>query len=280
MEDPRVTPRGTAKRDLVDANIEIWERELPELDLETEGIIERIHHLERFVDRAVQETLEEFELSHGEWKVLANLRRAGPPYRGKPGTLAKRLALSSGAMTNRLDNMEARGLVRRLDELAEFRDSLFDPKPIEVQAPRIQADPALLQRLAAPGKVGRDTASAQAALMKARLDAEFALLADGLARQQRALDTALQDRLVSIRDYHAQKTALEQRELDAEIARRRQELVAQQVITANPRVSESERLRARAEVAKLEADLIVLNDRRADIERTLPLSHIVAVDPA
>lgn len=158
-------------------------------------------------------------------------------------------------------------LVRRLDELAEFRDSLFDPKPIEVQAPRIQADPALLQRLAAPGKVGRDTASAQAALMKARLDAEFALLADGLARQQRALDTALQDRLVSIRDYHAQKTALEQRELDAEIARRRQELVAQQVITANPRVSESERLRARAEVAKLEADLIVLNDRRADIEQ-------------
>ena len=157
-------------------------------------------------------------------------------------------------------------LVRRLDELAEFRDSLFDPKPIEVRSPKVQADQALLQRLTAPGKA-RDIASAQAALMKARLDAEFALLADGLARQQRALDTALQDRLVSIRDYHAQKTALEQRELDAEIARRRQELVAQQVITANPRVSESERLRARAEVAKLEADLIVLNDRRADIEQ-------------
>src|SRR5579885_2202097 len=119
-------------------------------------------------------------------------------------------------------------LVRRLDELAEFRDSLFDPKPIEVQAPKVQADPALLQRLTAPGQ-------ARAALRKAQMDAEFALLKDGLERQQRALDQALEDRLLSVRDYHGRKTALEQREL-------------------------------KAEIAKLEADLIVLNDRRADIE--------------
>ena len=41
-------------------------------------------------------------------------------------------------------------LIKRLDELAEFRDSLFDPKPIEVKAPRIQADPELLQRMTRP----------------------------------------------------------------------------------------------------------------------------------
>jgi hypothetical protein len=41
-------------------------------------------------------------------------------------------------------------LVKRLDELASFRDSLFDPKPIEVKAPKIQADPELLQRLTKP----------------------------------------------------------------------------------------------------------------------------------
>ena len=33
-----MTPRG-AKPDTVDTNLEIWGRELPELDLETEGII-------------------------------------------------------------------------------------------------------------------------------------------------------------------------------------------------------------------------------------------------
>jgi DNA-binding MarR family transcriptional regulator len=124
MEDPHVT-RG-AKQDAVDANLAIWARELPELDLETEGIIERIHKLEHLVDRAMQETLDAFDMSHGEWKVLAHLRRAGSPYRSKPGTLAKRLTLSSGAMTNRLDNMESRGLIRRLDDPDDRRGVIVE----------------------------------------------------------------------------------------------------------------------------------------------------------
>ena len=126
MKDPHVTPRAIAKPDAVDGNLEVWARELPELDLETEGIIERIHRLERVVDRAMQETLDAFDLPHGEWKVLAHLRRAGPPYRGKPGKLAKRLDLSSGAMTNRLDNMETRGLVRRLDDPEDRRGVIVE----------------------------------------------------------------------------------------------------------------------------------------------------------
>ncbi len=118
--------RAAVRQDSVDSNLEVWGRELPDLDLETEGIVERIHRLERFVDRAMQETLEAFDLSHGEWKVLANLRRAGPPYRGKPGKLAKRVDLSSGAMTNRLDNMESRGLIRRLDDPDDRRGVIVE----------------------------------------------------------------------------------------------------------------------------------------------------------
>ncbi|TDQ41857.1 phage tail protein [Tepidicella xavieri] len=159
-------------------------------------------------------------------------------------------------------------LVKRLDELASFRDSLFDPKPIEVKAPKIQADPELLQRLTKPKAVkpAQDTTSAQTTLMKAQLDAEFALLKDGLARQQTALDAALEDRLVSVRDYYTQKTAIEQREVDAEIARKQQELArSQQVATTGK--SENDRLRAKAEVAKAEAELITLNNRRTDIEQ-------------
>ena len=159
-------------------------------------------------------------------------------------------------------------LVKRLDELASFRDSLFDPKPIEVKAPKIQADPELLQRLTKPKAVkpAQDTTGAQSTLMKAQLDAEFALLKDGLNRQQTALDAALEDRLVSVRDYYAQKTALEQREVDAEIARKQQELARSQQV-ANTGKSENDRLRAKAEVAKAEADLITLNNRRTDIEQ-------------
>ena len=159
-------------------------------------------------------------------------------------------------------------LVKRLDELASFRDSLFDPKPIEVKAPKIQADPELLQRLTKPKAVkpAQDTTGAQTTLMKAQLDAEFALLKDGLTRQQTALDAALEDRLVSVRDYYTQKTAIDQREVDAEIARKQQELArSQQVATTGK--SENDRLRAKAEVAKAETDLITLNNRRTDIEQ-------------
>lgn len=108
--------RPPAETDSVDATLEVWARELPFLDLETEGIIERIHKLERYVDKAMRETLDTFDLSHGEWRLMAHLRYAGPPYRGKPGKLADHLGLSSGAMTNRLDNLERRRLIRRIDD--------------------------------------------------------------------------------------------------------------------------------------------------------------------
>lgn len=159
-------------------------------------------------------------------------------------------------------------LVKRLDELASFRDSLFDPKPIEVKAPKIQVDPELLQRLTKPktAKAAQDTTAAQTTLMKAQLDAEFTLLKDGLTRQQTALDAALEDRLISARGYYAQKTALEQREIDAEIARKQSELSRSQQIATTGK-TENDRLRAKAEVAKVETDLITLNNRRADIEQ-------------
>ena len=159
-------------------------------------------------------------------------------------------------------------LIQRLDELASFRDSLFDPKPIEVKAPRIQADPELLQRLTKlkAGKAAQDSTGAQTTLMKAQLDAEFTLLKDGLTRQQTALDAALEDRLISVRDYYAQKTAIEQREVDAEIVRKQQELARSQQVASTGK-SENDRLKAKAEVAKAEADLITLNNRRTDIEQ-------------
>jgi len=45
--------------------------------------------------------------------VLAALRRAGPPYELSPGQLLHQTLVGSGTMTNRLDRLEGRGLVRR-----------------------------------------------------------------------------------------------------------------------------------------------------------------------
>ena len=97
MENHPVTEiRSPVEPDSVDASLDVWGRELPDLDLGIEGIIERIDKLKHYVDRTMQETLEAYDLSHGEWKLLANLRWVGPPYRGKPGKLAKVVEMLEG----------------------------------------------------------------------------------------------------------------------------------------------------------------------------------------
>ncbi len=155
-------------------------------------------------------------------------------------------------------------LVQRLDELAEFHDALFDPKPIELPAPAIRPDGSVLDRIGGTGRA-RDNTAARLALAKAQADAEFKLLKDALERQGRALDQALNDRRLSIRDYYAAKTDLETREIDAEMARLQTQLTTQRRLALSG-ADEGARLRARAEVAKLESELIVLNNKRADVE--------------
>lgn len=110
------TATKSATLDIVDRMLEVWKHELPDLDLATEGIVERIQKLNKHLDRTMNETLAEFNLDRGEWHLLGALRRSGPPYRRSPGHLASDMGLSSGAMTNRLDRLEEAGLLRRLPD--------------------------------------------------------------------------------------------------------------------------------------------------------------------
>jgi DNA-binding MarR family transcriptional regulator len=90
--------------------------ELPSIDLEVEGIVDRIMGLRKRLWRMLDETVSSFGVTPGEWSVLGALRHAGPPYRLSPGQLAVKEELSSGAMTNRLDRLEEARLVRRLPD--------------------------------------------------------------------------------------------------------------------------------------------------------------------
>ena len=105
----------------------MWAKALPSLDLLTEGVVERIAKLSRYLERSMNETLAEFGLSYGEFRVLAMLRRSGPPYRLSPGRLAEMLGLSSSAMTNRLDRLEGAHVVRRLPDPADRRALKVEP---------------------------------------------------------------------------------------------------------------------------------------------------------
>jgi DNA-binding MarR family transcriptional regulator len=147
-------PRSKPERDHVDRFLEEFKEELPaEVDLEVEGIVDRIGGINRRLLRALDETLAEYGLSNAAYKVLSSLRWAGPPYRRSAGELAKISDLSSGAMTSRLDQLEKAGLVRRLRDPEDRRGVLVEPtekgeklweKAIGVQARKEQLIAAAL----------------------------------------------------------------------------------------------------------------------------------------
>src|SRR5436190_22776155 len=114
-----------SQRDHVDRFLESIREELPDLDLTVEGIVDRINGLSRRIKRLMDETLTERDLTWGEWKVLGLLRRS-PGQCRSPGYLAVHAELSSGAMTNRLDNLERRGLIRRLPDPNDRRGIIVE----------------------------------------------------------------------------------------------------------------------------------------------------------
>jgi DNA-binding MarR family transcriptional regulator len=116
--------KTTDERDHVDRFLE--ETELPGVDLEVEGIVDRINGLRRRFHRMLDETLDQFGLNSGEWKVLNQLHLAGPPYQRSVGQLAEWAELSSGAMTNRIDRLEQAGLVRRVPDPNDRRGVLVE----------------------------------------------------------------------------------------------------------------------------------------------------------
>jgi DNA-binding MarR family transcriptional regulator len=118
----------TQETDHVDRFLEEFKGEFPaEVDLDVEGIVDRINGINRRLNRALDETLAEYGLDHGAYKVLSSLRWAGKPYRRSAGDLAKFSDLSSGAMTNRLDQLEKAGLIRRLRDPEDRRGVLVEP---------------------------------------------------------------------------------------------------------------------------------------------------------
>ena len=117
--------RKAEERDHVDRWLEsAWLEDMPFLDLEVEGIVDRMNGLNRRLKRRLNAVIDEGGLSYEEWDVLGALRQAGPPFRRSAGSLAKMTELSSGAMTNRLDRLEKAGLVKRLPDPDDRRGVL------------------------------------------------------------------------------------------------------------------------------------------------------------
>jgi DNA-binding MarR family transcriptional regulator len=137
--------------DHVDRILAQWRRERPDLDVGPMGLLGRLARLTTYLGREVERTFLELGLSSASFDVLAALRRSGEPYRLSPGDLLATMMITSGTMTNRIDQLEKSGLVERLTNPEDRRSVLIalNPKGLDLVERAVTAHVANQHRLIA-----------------------------------------------------------------------------------------------------------------------------------
>ena len=93
----------------------------PDLDTSSMDTIGRLLRLNLLLSHSLKKTFRHFGLDAGGIDVLATLRRSGPPYELTPTDLYKRLVITSGAMTHRMDALERAGFLERSTTVVDRR---------------------------------------------------------------------------------------------------------------------------------------------------------------
>jgi len=108
-------------RDFIDEVISEWSEEIPELDMQGLAIGGRVVVLDKHIEHRIDRYLAQHDLQIWGFDVLCSLLRSGPPYQQTPKTLMRNCFLSSGAVSNRLKRLEARGLIYRVPSESDKR---------------------------------------------------------------------------------------------------------------------------------------------------------------
>lgn len=99
--------------DGVDAILEQWRRERPDLDPSPMAVLGRLVRTAKAVQARQQLTFSKHGLDGGSFDVLATLRRTGQPYELSPMELTEAAMVSSSATAQRLNKLVDLGLVSR-----------------------------------------------------------------------------------------------------------------------------------------------------------------------
>ena len=110
--------------DRVDAIIDQWARERPDVDVSGMALVARISRLERMIAPRLDEVFARHGLASWEFDLLATLRRNGSPFELTPGQLLDSMMISTGAVTNRIDRLQQRGFVKRTKRPGDGRQVL------------------------------------------------------------------------------------------------------------------------------------------------------------
>ncbi|WP_170560583.1 MarR family winged helix-turn-helix transcriptional regulator [Ruegeria atlantica] len=100
--------------DHVDLIIAQWNKARPDLDVGPMEAIGRLARIAVDLRRGMEKTWKLHGLNAASFDVLATLRRSGKPEGLSPGELLDLTMVTSGTMTNRVDQLVKAGLVERV----------------------------------------------------------------------------------------------------------------------------------------------------------------------
>jgi DNA-binding MarR family transcriptional regulator len=109
-----------AKSDRIDSLVSQWADVRPDLDLEAMALVQRLGTAAALTRARIAELARRYGVSVEEGDILFTIRRAGSPGLS-PTALTGSLMVSSGTMTNRLDHLEAKGLIERVPNPGDRR---------------------------------------------------------------------------------------------------------------------------------------------------------------
>ena len=138
--------------DEVDRIVDAWRAQRSDLDFSPMEVLSRVDRLSRHLDRARRDAFARTDIEPWEWDVLSALRRAGEPYQLSPKQLLQQTLVSSGTMTNRIDKLVQRGLVRREADPEDGRSVLVTL----AEEGRIRVDAAITRLMDAEAELLRE----------------------------------------------------------------------------------------------------------------------------
>ncbi len=110
--------------DSVDAILQAWAAQRPDLDFSPVGVVTRLERVRAYLESGLAEVFADWGLSAADFQMIVALRRDGHPFLMPQARLMTTLALTSGTVSVRVDRLVKAGIVSRDQDPADGRGSL------------------------------------------------------------------------------------------------------------------------------------------------------------
>ncbi|EAA6552236.1 MarR family transcriptional regulator [Salmonella enterica subsp. diarizonae] len=138
--------------DFVDNLIQEWLDAFPLLNLSGLPVIARIVRMSHYISQFVDSNLARYNLNVGEFEVLAALAR-NPDRQLSPKELQKKILISSGGLSNRINRLEEKKYIVRIPDPSDRRGVIVRITPegrkltLEAVVTHVAIEEALIQGL-------------------------------------------------------------------------------------------------------------------------------------